>query len=302
MAGKAESQPSPSELEEGFPLSRYAALLEEERDEYLNDLKRVAADENYRKRVARDQEGLVARAWLAVKELLPVLDDLERALGSRTARGGQAGGGRSARPPRAARGARPRGTSSRWRRRDSSIRTSTRRSSRSPPSRRSAPSSRSCRRATASATASCARPESWCRRANEGPVRSPRGEEGLGQNRTPTGSSRASTIRIRTRATRPPRSWQGDPGRLRRPFGLEKRKQYDRVGPRMFSGAGGGPGAGGNFNWSGNFSDLGDIGDLFGSIFGNAGAARAPRSVASMASAGATSRWRSTSRRTRSKA
>ena len=54
----------------------------------------------------------------------------------------------------------------------------------------------------------------------------------------------------------------------------EKRKQYDQVGPRIFSGSGGGPGAGGNFNWSGNFSDLGDIGDLFGNIFGNAGAAR----------------------------
>jgi molecular chaperone GrpE len=56
--------------------------LERERDEYLNDLKRVAADfENYRKRVARDQEGLAARAHeRLVKELLPVLDDLERAL------------------------------------------------------------------------------------------------------------------------------------------------------------------------------------------------------------------------------
>ena len=47
-----------------------------------NDLKRVAADfENYRKRVARDQESLAARAHeRLVKELLPVLDDLERAL------------------------------------------------------------------------------------------------------------------------------------------------------------------------------------------------------------------------------
>src|SRR5207244_12137206 len=44
--------------------------------------KRVAADcENDRKRVARDQESLVARAHeRLVKELLPVLDDLERAL------------------------------------------------------------------------------------------------------------------------------------------------------------------------------------------------------------------------------
>src|SRR5436189_5325743 len=58
------------------------AQLEAERDERLNDLKRVAADfENYRKRVARDQESLVARAHeRLVKELLPVLDDLERAL------------------------------------------------------------------------------------------------------------------------------------------------------------------------------------------------------------------------------
>lgn len=63
-------------------LQEQLEALERERDEYLNDLKRVAADfENYRKRVARDQEGLVARAHeRLVKELLPVLDDLERAL------------------------------------------------------------------------------------------------------------------------------------------------------------------------------------------------------------------------------
>ncbi len=58
------------------------AALAAERDEYLNDLKRVAAEfENYRKRVSRDRESLVARAHeRLVKELLPVLDDLERAL------------------------------------------------------------------------------------------------------------------------------------------------------------------------------------------------------------------------------
>jgi molecular chaperone GrpE len=56
--------------------------VERERDEYLNDLKRVAADfDNYRKRAARDQADLAARAHeRLVKELLPVLDDLERAL------------------------------------------------------------------------------------------------------------------------------------------------------------------------------------------------------------------------------
>ena len=66
----------------GVTLEEQVAALEAERDEHLNDLKRVAAEfENYRKRVARDQESLVARAHeRLVKELLPVLDDLERAL------------------------------------------------------------------------------------------------------------------------------------------------------------------------------------------------------------------------------
>jgi molecular chaperone GrpE len=63
-------------------LEERTALLERERDEYLNDLKRVAAEfENFRKRTAREQDSLVARAHeRLVKELLPVLDDLERAL------------------------------------------------------------------------------------------------------------------------------------------------------------------------------------------------------------------------------
>jgi molecular chaperone GrpE len=76
MADEAPTPTNAAELEERL------AEVERERDEYLNDLKRVAADfENYRKRVARDQEGLVARAHeRLVKELLPVLDDLERAL------------------------------------------------------------------------------------------------------------------------------------------------------------------------------------------------------------------------------
>jgi molecular chaperone GrpE len=53
-----------------------------ERDEYLDRLQRLKAEfDNYRKRAARDQESLVARAHeRLVKELLPVLDDLERAL------------------------------------------------------------------------------------------------------------------------------------------------------------------------------------------------------------------------------
>jgi molecular chaperone GrpE len=63
-------------------LAEQFAEVERERDAHLDDLKRLAAEfDNYRKRVARDQEALVARAnERLVKELLPVLDDLERAL------------------------------------------------------------------------------------------------------------------------------------------------------------------------------------------------------------------------------
>ena len=72
------TEKSPTKAE----LSERLEQVEAERDEYLADLKRVAAEfENYRKRALRDQESLVARAHeRLVKELLPVLDDLERAL------------------------------------------------------------------------------------------------------------------------------------------------------------------------------------------------------------------------------
>ena len=58
------------------------AEAEAKRDEYLDLLQRTKADfENYRKRAVRDQERLVAHAHeRLVKELLPILDDLERAL------------------------------------------------------------------------------------------------------------------------------------------------------------------------------------------------------------------------------
>jgi molecular chaperone GrpE len=72
-----------AELEQHLAdLGQRLVELEAERDERLADLQRVAADfDNYRKRAARDQESLIARAnERLVKELLPVLDDLERAL------------------------------------------------------------------------------------------------------------------------------------------------------------------------------------------------------------------------------
>jgi molecular chaperone GrpE len=58
-----------------------SALLAE-RDQLLDDLKRVAADfDNYRKRAARERADVFARAnERLVKELIPVLDDLGRAL------------------------------------------------------------------------------------------------------------------------------------------------------------------------------------------------------------------------------
>ena len=57
-------------------------LVARERDEYLDALQRLKAEfDNYRKRVARDQQELAARAHeRLVKELVPILDDLERAL------------------------------------------------------------------------------------------------------------------------------------------------------------------------------------------------------------------------------
>jgi molecular chaperone GrpE len=80
---KTELEQHVKDLHEELEGLRTAAdEAEAKRVEYLHDLKRLAADfENYRKRVVRDQEALVARAHeRLVKDLLPVLDDLERAL------------------------------------------------------------------------------------------------------------------------------------------------------------------------------------------------------------------------------
>jgi len=68
---------------EGEPdLESRLAAAEAAAEQHLDHLQRLAAEfDNYRKRVARDQEALVARAHeRLVQELLPVLDDLERAL------------------------------------------------------------------------------------------------------------------------------------------------------------------------------------------------------------------------------
>jgi molecular chaperone GrpE len=70
------------EQQEEESLEQRLEALTAERDEYMDHLQRVAAEfENYRKRTARDQADFAARAnERLVKELLPVLDDLGRAL------------------------------------------------------------------------------------------------------------------------------------------------------------------------------------------------------------------------------
>ncbi len=89
---KADAEVAPGEFEHGglsdalshgppADLEGRLADAEAKRDEYLDLLQRVQAEfENYRKRAARDQERLVGHAHeRLVKELLPILDDLERA-------------------------------------------------------------------------------------------------------------------------------------------------------------------------------------------------------------------------------
>jgi molecular chaperone GrpE len=87
MTEKALTKPELEQLVKGLEahLDETAERLveaEAKRDEYLDDLRRLAAEfDNFRKRAARDQEALVARAHeRLVRALLPVLDDLERAL------------------------------------------------------------------------------------------------------------------------------------------------------------------------------------------------------------------------------
>jgi molecular chaperone GrpE len=71
----------PSQAPDGDEASSLAAALAE-RDEAIDRWKRAAADfDNFRKRAQREREEYVTLAnERLVKELLPVLDDLERAL------------------------------------------------------------------------------------------------------------------------------------------------------------------------------------------------------------------------------
>ena len=66
----------------GAEHARVTAQLSNERDEFLDALRRLQADfENYRKRVQRDQEAAADRAGeRLITKLLPVLDTFEMAL------------------------------------------------------------------------------------------------------------------------------------------------------------------------------------------------------------------------------
>jgi molecular chaperone GrpE len=78
---EAEAEVVETEVIEPAPLDPLQVAVAE-RDDYLDALRRLKAEfDNYRKRAARDQSDLIARASeRLVKELVPVLDDLERAL------------------------------------------------------------------------------------------------------------------------------------------------------------------------------------------------------------------------------
>jgi molecular chaperone GrpE len=79
--GEAAAEVVETEVIDAEPLDPLQVAVAE-RDDYLDALRRLKAEfDNYRKRAARDQSDLIARASeRLVKELLPVLDDLERAL------------------------------------------------------------------------------------------------------------------------------------------------------------------------------------------------------------------------------
>ncbi len=77
---EAQAEAADKPAEETDPVAK----LEAERDEYLQLAQRAQADfENYRKRTAKDMAAAGERAKIGlVRDLLPVVDNLERALAS----------------------------------------------------------------------------------------------------------------------------------------------------------------------------------------------------------------------------
>ena len=82
--GEAEKQPAEAEPAAEPEPEDPLTVAQRERDEYLDLAKRAQADfENYRKRAAKEAAAAGARARSGlIRELLPVVDNLERALAS----------------------------------------------------------------------------------------------------------------------------------------------------------------------------------------------------------------------------
>jgi molecular chaperone GrpE len=81
-AGRQAPATGAATEDDGHAVGDHAVAME--RDQYLDDLQRLKAEfENYRRRVQRDNEAIVLRAGESVLEsLLPVLDNMQRALES----------------------------------------------------------------------------------------------------------------------------------------------------------------------------------------------------------------------------
>jgi molecular chaperone GrpE len=77
-----EVSPAPAGDTSPADLAQELALAAAARDEYLEHYRRIAAEfDNYKKRMAREQQSMISRAAeRLVGDLLPVLDDLERAV------------------------------------------------------------------------------------------------------------------------------------------------------------------------------------------------------------------------------
>jgi molecular chaperone GrpE len=79
----AGEEPAAAAAEAEAPEGDELTVAQRERDEYLDLAKRTQADfENYRKRAAKDMTAAGARARIGlIREILPAVDNLERALG-----------------------------------------------------------------------------------------------------------------------------------------------------------------------------------------------------------------------------
>ena len=93
----AETEVVETEVIDAAPVDPLQVAVAE-RDDYLDALRRLKAEfDNYRKRAARDKSDLIARASeRLVRALVPVLDDLERALEAASTHAFRSGGAEGA--------------------------------------------------------------------------------------------------------------------------------------------------------------------------------------------------------------